>query len=234
MSTQYYTASSVDGFIADADNSLDWLLQFGQPGSEYEEFIAGVGALAIVISTLLGIVVGAVAAVVIVGLILGILAFYSFDLAWIMTKGGPQDGTAIEMKDAEEDVFRAAEELGAEADPHERLTAVQRLPHEVVLTREPGVPVLLVDVHRAAEAAAVAGLASHELGHHAVGAGTLGDAVAVAAVGGGDHIPLPQGGYGPDGDGLLSDVEVRRPVDLALGVEVVDLLVEGAAEEHLL
>ncbi len=26
---------------------------------------------------------------------LGILAFYSFDLAWIMTKGGPQDGTAI-------------------------------------------------------------------------------------------------------------------------------------------
>lgn len=33
--------------------------------------------------------------VVIVGLILGILAFYSFDLAWIMTKGGPQDGTAI-------------------------------------------------------------------------------------------------------------------------------------------
>ncbi len=33
--------------------------------------------------------------VVVVGLILGILAFYSFDLAWIMTKGGPQDGTAI-------------------------------------------------------------------------------------------------------------------------------------------
>ena len=32
---------------------------------------------------------------VIVALILGILAFYSFDLAWIMTKGGPQDGTAI-------------------------------------------------------------------------------------------------------------------------------------------
>lgn len=33
--------------------------------------------------------------IVIVGLILGILAFYSFDLAWLMTKGGPQDGTAI-------------------------------------------------------------------------------------------------------------------------------------------
>ena len=28
-------------------------------------------------------------------LVLGILAFYSFDLPWIMTKGGPQDGTTI-------------------------------------------------------------------------------------------------------------------------------------------
>jgi ABC-type sugar transport system permease subunit len=33
--------------------------------------------------------------VVVVGLVLGILAFYSFDLVWIMTKGGPQDGTTI-------------------------------------------------------------------------------------------------------------------------------------------
>lgn len=32
---------------------------------------------------------------VVVGLMLGILAFYSFDLVWIMTKGGPQDGTTI-------------------------------------------------------------------------------------------------------------------------------------------
>ncbi len=32
---------------------------------------------------------------VVVGVVLGILAFYSFDLAWIMTKGGPQDATTI-------------------------------------------------------------------------------------------------------------------------------------------
>lgn len=31
----------------------------------------------------------------IIALVLGILAFYSFDLAWIMTKGGPQSATTI-------------------------------------------------------------------------------------------------------------------------------------------
>ncbi|HEX6924681.1 MAG TPA: dihydrofolate reductase family protein [Longimicrobiaceae bacterium] len=47
MKTQYYTASSLDGFIADADNSLEWLLQFGDPPEGgYEEFIREVGAVA--------------------------------------------------------------------------------------------------------------------------------------------------------------------------------------------
>ena len=46
MKTIYYTATSLDGFIADQHNALEWLLQFGDPGSSYEEFIAGVGAIA--------------------------------------------------------------------------------------------------------------------------------------------------------------------------------------------
>jgi dihydrofolate reductase len=49
MATQYYTASSIDGFIADSDNSLDWLFQFSeQTGMEdhYPKFIAQVGAIA--------------------------------------------------------------------------------------------------------------------------------------------------------------------------------------------
>jgi len=46
MKTIYYTACSLDGFIAGRDNSLDWLLQFSDPGEEYGDFMAGVGALA--------------------------------------------------------------------------------------------------------------------------------------------------------------------------------------------
>ncbi len=49
MSTQYYTATSIDGYIADEDNSLEWLFQLGEAdgmAEEYPRFIAEVGALA--------------------------------------------------------------------------------------------------------------------------------------------------------------------------------------------
>ena len=47
MSTQYYAASSLDGFIADPDHSLDWLFQFGSAeDTSYPSFIREVGALA--------------------------------------------------------------------------------------------------------------------------------------------------------------------------------------------
>ena len=48
MKTVYYTAASLDGFLADADNSLEWLFQFEPPGEEdhYDAFIKDVGALA--------------------------------------------------------------------------------------------------------------------------------------------------------------------------------------------
>jgi dihydrofolate reductase len=47
--TQYYTATALDGFIADEKHSLDWLFTRDQDGNgplNYADFIAGVGALA--------------------------------------------------------------------------------------------------------------------------------------------------------------------------------------------
>ncbi|HEY9825294.1 MAG TPA: dihydrofolate reductase family protein [Stenomitos sp.] len=46
MKTQYYTATSLDGFIATEDDSLDWLFSLGDlDDSSYPAFIADVGAL---------------------------------------------------------------------------------------------------------------------------------------------------------------------------------------------
>jgi dihydrofolate reductase len=47
MATQYYTAASLDGFIATPEDSLEWLFQLGDvKDTSYPEFIQQVGALA--------------------------------------------------------------------------------------------------------------------------------------------------------------------------------------------
>jgi len=49
MKTQYYTAASVNGFLADEHDSLDWLFQFGEIESmreSYPRFLEQIGAVA--------------------------------------------------------------------------------------------------------------------------------------------------------------------------------------------
>ena len=47
MKTQYYTAASLDGFIATEDDALEWLFALGSVAeTSYPAFVAEVGALA--------------------------------------------------------------------------------------------------------------------------------------------------------------------------------------------
>jgi dihydrofolate reductase len=50
--TQYYTATTIDGFIADEHHSLDWLFEADSGASEgFGAFFAGIGAFAMGAST---------------------------------------------------------------------------------------------------------------------------------------------------------------------------------------
>jgi dihydrofolate reductase len=51
MKTQYFTATSLDGYIAAPNHSLDWLFQFGAEDPSYHEFIKDVGAIVMGSST---------------------------------------------------------------------------------------------------------------------------------------------------------------------------------------
>ncbi|MCO6466935.1 MAG: dihydrofolate reductase family protein [Bradyrhizobiaceae bacterium] len=46
MKTQYYTATTLDGFLATPDDSLEWLFALPKPeGNTYADLIANIGAL---------------------------------------------------------------------------------------------------------------------------------------------------------------------------------------------
>ena len=93
---------------------------------------------------------------------------------------------------------------------------------------EPGVG----DVHRAAAAPVGSLVPGHQLGEHAHGIQALGQAVAVAAVGGGDDVVGAQRPARADGRRLLADGEVDEAGDQAVAVELGDPLLEAADQHH--
>ena len=120
----------------------------------------------------------------------------------------PLVGAAV-AEERKDDAVRAPElggESSARADRHAGR-------HDAVGAQH--VEVERGNVHRAAEAPAVAVLAPHQLGHHEVEARALGDAVAVAAMVADDGVVLGQVRAGAGGDRLLADIAMRRALDLA-------------------
>ena len=89
------------------------------------------------------------------------------------------------------------------------------------------------DVHRPAPAPAIAFLLAEELREHGGHVGALGDAMAVAAMGGGDLVVVGQPQAGPHGGRLLPDRQVHGAVDQAARVAVLGPLLELADEIHL-
>jgi hypothetical protein len=87
-------------------------------------------------------------------------------------------------------------------------------------------------VHRAAAAAVRALVPAHQLGEHAERVEALGQAVAVAPVGGGDDIGRPERPARAHGGRLLPDREVHEPGDLAVPIERRHPLLEPADQQH--
>ena len=102
--------------------------------------------------------------------------------------------------------------------------------HDAVAAQD--VEVEVGDVHGAAEAAAVAVDAPHQLGHHAVDAGALGDAVAVAAVVADDVVVHAEIRARRRRHRLLADVAVGGALHQALVEQLGRPLVEAPDLHH--
>ena len=88
------------------------------------------------------------------------------------------------------------------------------------------------DVHGATETATVARLPPHELGHHEVELGSLGDAVAMPPVIADDGVGVGQIGAGARGHRFLPDIAMGGALDVAGVEELHRLLVEAADADH--
>ena len=87
-------------------------------------------------------------------------------------------------------------------------------------------------MHRAALAAADPVLLAVDLEHHALGIDALGDAVAVAAMGRGDGVPVVEMHAHADAGRLLTGIEMDEARDVAGGKFFVERVFEFADGGH--
>jgi dihydrofolate reductase len=107
----YYTATSLDGFIATEDDSLDWLFQLGDlEESSYPGFIAEVGALAMGSSTYEWMLRNADAVVAETG-----AAWPYTQPAWVFTRRALPAIEGADIRFVQGDVRRVHEEMATAA-----------------------------------------------------------------------------------------------------------------------
>jgi hypothetical protein len=122
--------------------------------------------------------------------------------------------------------------VGPERLGRQRRTDHQRRPTADDAVRAEHAHRQVGDVHRATLAPAQTLVLAEDLAHHRPDAAALGQAVAVAAVGGGDVVGVAQGVADADGNGLLPGVQVDEPGDVAGGVLQVQRILEGPDLAH--
>ncbi|OGT94796.1 MAG: hypothetical protein A2083_04945 [Gemmatimonadetes bacterium GWC2_71_9] len=89
------------------------------------------------------------------------------------------------------------------------------------------------DMHRAALAARTPGRLPEQLGHHGPRADAARQRLPVLAVAAHDQVVVAQRRHRADGHGLLADIEVAEPPDLAERVLLARPLLEAPDEEHV-
>lgn len=111
MKTQYYTATSLDGFIATEDDSLDWLTSLGDPAeSSYPDFISRVGALAMGSATYEWLLEHSAEVVAQMG-----AAWPYSQPAWVFTHRGLPAIPGADVRFVQGDVRRAHQQMRAAA-----------------------------------------------------------------------------------------------------------------------
>src|SRR5205823_2222551 len=140
-------------------------------------------------------------------------------------EGADVDGRLAEVADADLVAVLVADR---EPDPRGEWDVP---PDDPVPAQEP--PPGVEQMHRATLALGAAGRLAEQLGHHGGGRHAPRQGLTMLTVRRDHVVVVPQGRERPDRDGLLPDVEMAEPADLAERVRLGGLLLEATDQEHL-